>query len=394
MGYEYTIQGWFKSTRPIELSAVRAIRGASHRFVDHDRLDMWVRVTGRHHNFISFATQAKHRSNYYFDALAAIMEASGNVGIGLMTVTGEWSYDGKDRFVLANDGQLITVPKSLLYDPLSPWNSVYRFCHYMSRPVEALVRPDPYRLRVTLAERRSLKGWFQLPFNTSEDHANQLARDMIGREPSLEGGIDFVNQYMVPNLLFGVDAIDPVAIVQLLAEVSAGQKDAYGLLYFGDAEERTQVPVAIQDGRVLVMEEVAIMRQGDLNASISPGSAYEGLGAVFQVIALRSPSDLAGLNQEITRLNDATPVEPDGGLRLETGISGKCFLSVTKDLLTVLTANDGQTSSPAHAGFPYLLIVFAEADAEPETLKQRTKDIAKCLSAGGLDVGLDQVWPD
>ena len=119
MGYEYTIQGWFKSTRPIELSAVCAIRGASHRFVDDDRLDMWVRVTGRHQNFISFATQAKHRSKYYFDALAAIMEVSGNVGIGLMTVTGEWSYDGKDRFVFANDGQLITLPKSLLYDPLS-----------------------------------------------------------------------------------------------------------------------------------------------------------------------------------------------------------------------------------------------------------------------------------
>jgi hypothetical protein len=398
MGYEYMIRGWYKSAGPVDLNEIQPLDG-QFDWTEHDRLGLYLRVTGRERNYVLFATEAKHRSNYCLAALSAVMASSGGNGPGLVTVTGEWSYDGKDRFVIVRDGALLTIPTIRLYDPFSPWNAVYRWSHYMSRSVEELVTPDAGRLREALASRTSLKGWLYLhDHHTSDADGDRIIADLVHRCSELEGGAAFLTLLGQPYLLFGQNDVDAASALSVLANITAAREGTYGMLYCSMPDERSQVPVTFEQGRVLVLPAVSLATDAAAVAEpkLLPAStnAYEGLGSGFQAVPIRSPLDLHGLSREVARAIDAEPVAPHGGRREQSGVSGPCYLFEASALACILTTNDGQAHTDAHAGWPYLLILYLRGPAEPDLLEAHGRELIARLQAAGIEVGADRQWPD
>jgi hypothetical protein len=135
----------------VDLSALQPL-GNGYEWANDDPPSAYARVTGRDRNFVVFATTAKHRGNYYLAMLQAVMGAANGRGRGLMTTTGEITHDGKDRFVIARAGTLLTLPTARVYDPQSPWNAVYRWSHYMHAD-HVLARPGRSGSTETTAHR-------------------------------------------------------------------------------------------------------------------------------------------------------------------------------------------------------------------------------------------------
>ena len=390
MGYEYTIQGWYKAKSPVNLDRVLPTVIREYEFAEHDALDFWFRVTGRSRNYVLFGTEAKHQLNYYLAALSGLMEEPNHAGNGLITVTGEWCYDGKDQFVLATGGSLFNLPTARIYDPLSPWNAVYRWSHYMGRNVGELSDPDPPRLREALAGRGSVKGWLRLhEFQTAEADASRITAEIIDRDPRLDGGISFLNQFSEPHILIGQDAVDAASAVMLLAEITGRYERSYGMLYCSDADEQSQVPVAFEGGGIL--PEIRLTPQAEQKLIPVPSIVYEGLGHGFQAIPLRSSLNLNHLNRELHKALGGQPVVPNDGWRKAAGVSGPCYLFEAFGLMLILTTNDGQVPEDPYVGWPHFLVAHLEAGAEPELLKLKVKEVAARLKVVGIETG--PTWP-
>jgi hypothetical protein len=260
MGYEYTIQGWYRSKFAVDLKGISSTGAGGYEFVEHDSLDLSLRVMGRNQNYVLFATEAKNRVNSYLAALSAVMEASDDSGNGLITVTGEWCYDGKDQFVIAAGGGLFNLPTARIYDPLSPWNSVYRWSHYMGRDIGELSVMDSARLGRTLAGRSSIKGWLRLhDFQTADADANGIIVELVGRDRRLEGGISFLNQFSEPFLLLGRDAL----VSTRFARPPGYQATAYNPAHGSFARSRPIGDAARQGGRSAQLLWLAARLQGD-----------------------------------------------------------------------------------------------------------------------------------
>jgi hypothetical protein len=380
MGYDYTIQGWYKSDRPVDLSAVSSV---FHGAPGEPPIDFYARLTGRKRNYVVFATQAKHRSNYYLAVLSAVMASTGGTGVGLVTVTGEITHDGKDRFVIARDGALFTLPTVRLYDPLSPWNAAYHWSHYMARPMEDLVTPDAARLIAKLAGRTSIKGWLYLQdHNTSDADAERIIARIIDRAPDLGGGIAFLKQLSEPYLLFGQQDVDAASAVAVLADVTA---ESYGMLYCSAGDERSHTPVAFENGRVVVLPELSLAPESEAELLPTSADAYEGLGEGFEMIPVRSALDLHGAARDVMRALHANPVEPHGGWRDEATAEVPCYIFETHGLACFFMNNVFRL----HAGWPYVLITYLRGPADPDVLKRNVAELIGHLREAGIECGTD-----
>lgn len=250
-------------------------------------------------------------------------------------------------------------------------------------------------MRDTLASRTSIKGWLNLDGPRASDaDAARIIGETIDQYSELEAGISFLNQLSEPYLLIGQQNLDAASALEALANIPATREGTYGLLYCSTPDERSQVPVAFEQGRVLVLPEVALAAGPE--PTLLPGSteAYEGLGSGFQAVPIRSPLDLHGLFREVARATDAQPVAPHVGRREQTAVSGPCYLFEARRLACILTANDGQVPTGSMAGWPYLLIMYMQGAADPDLLKAHGGELVACLRAAGIDVGADRRYPD
>ena len=394
MGYNYTIQGWYKCRQRVDLRQLAPQPTAGYVFSEHDALENWMRVTGESQNYISFATQSKWCTNYYLAALSEVIRLVGP-GTGLLTITGEWSYDGKDHFILALEGSLFTLPTIRIYDPLSPWNSVYRWSHYMGREPETLTTIDRDLLTRRLESRHSVKGWIYL--HRVERRGEELATEIRHNYSLSADGVGFMNQYSEPYLLFGAGGVDAAAIVLALAEITSTHPRSYGLAYCSTSDERSQTPVAIENGRTAILPEVRLDQHVESGLLPTKLDGFAGLGPAFQALPVRSDLELDSLHAKLREALSAPRSKPASGYapdrRPPLRSTGPSYLFADMGLTLLLVANEGQNRANSCEDCPSLLVAWMEGEEDPHMLKQLVERLIGILNRSGIDVAREFIYP-
>ncbi len=266
MGYCRTLTGWYKAADPIDLRAIideldATVANAS------DRPSLLLRVTGRHRNYISTATDAKEIGNH-IKWMIVIAERCRR-GTGIITVTGEVCGDGNDRFIELIDRDVHDVGAHSLYmgiwdDPVKTfilrWSGYGGLDHSIECFREKLI-VDDVRTASPFREKANIKGLMFLPRKFgNEAMAFEASVQHLVNEIGTKIASPFHEIREAEYLLIGEQETDTNRILSKIEGFTQAHVDSRALLYVSDDSESTQTILAVEGGRSVVCGKLMLRR--------------------------------------------------------------------------------------------------------------------------------------